>query len=107
MDLVVDYGQVMAEYFLIAETSAVTLTIAGVIKEVVTIVVSSFDLSMDGQILEVYNIWCEVIMYKCHGIIQKNSVVFLCQRCCSPHLLLSALHLLQIFVLLFSWLLST
>lgn len=41
MDLVVDYGQVMAEYFLIAETSAVTLTIAGVIKEVVTIVVSS------------------------------------------------------------------
>jgi hypothetical protein len=30
----------MAEYFLIAETSAVTLTIAGVVKEVVTIVVS-------------------------------------------------------------------
>lgn len=51
MDLVVDYGQVMAEYFLIAETSAVTLTIAGVIKEVVTIVVSSFHLSMGGQIL--------------------------------------------------------
>lgn len=33
--------QVMAEYFLIAETSAVTLTIAGVVKEVVTIVVST------------------------------------------------------------------
>lgn len=33
---------VMAEYFLIAETSAVTLTIAGVVKEVVTIVVAVF-----------------------------------------------------------------
>lgn len=32
--------QVMAEYLLVAETSAVTLTIAGVVKEVVTIVVS-------------------------------------------------------------------
>jgi hypothetical protein len=106
IDLVVDYGQVMAEYFLIAETSAVTLTIAGVIKEVVTIVVSSFHLSMGGQMLEIYNVLCEVIMYKCHRIIQKNSVV-LCQWCCSPHLLLSALHLLQIFLLLFNWLLST
>nr|PNR42073.1 hypothetical protein PHYPA_016902 [Physcomitrium patens] len=32
------FSMVMAEYFLIAETSAVTLTIAGVVKEVVTIV---------------------------------------------------------------------
>lgn len=75
MDLVVNYGQVMAEYFLIAETSAVTLTIAGVIKEVVTIVVSSFYLSMGGQILEVYNVLCESIMYKCHRTIQRDSVV--------------------------------
>jgi solute carrier family 35 protein C2 len=32
----------MAEYLLISETSAVTMTIAGVIKEVVTIVVAVF-----------------------------------------------------------------
>lgn len=36
------FFMVMAEYFLIAETSAVTLTIAGVVKEVVTIVVAVF-----------------------------------------------------------------
>lgn len=35
----------MAEYLLVAETSAVTLTIAGVIKEIITIVVSSEELS--------------------------------------------------------------
>jgi len=39
-EVLLRFLQVMAEYFLIAETSAVTLTIAGVVKEVVTIVVS-------------------------------------------------------------------
>jgi hypothetical protein len=36
----------MAEYLLISETSAVTMTIAGVIKEVVTVVVRFLDSSL-------------------------------------------------------------